>query len=169
MASPCVLHHQGSCWCACLYGSMWAVYVASSSCQPSTTQQNGNHGYIDYTAILYRTGCNLHRVGMEHSLTLNSLWPSDARLLLRFGSTLAQVMACCLMAPSHYLNQCWLIISKTQRHSSEGNFIRDNGAINHLILAYLTFHSNLPRANELTDCGLCCHMVLGNIGQHWFR
>ena len=27
------------------------------------------------------------------------------------GSTLAQVMACCLMAPSHYLNQCWLTIS----------------------------------------------------------
>ena len=23
-----------------------------------------------------------------------------------FGATLAQVMACCLMAPSHYLNQC---------------------------------------------------------------
>ena len=29
----------------------------------------------------------------------------------RPGSTLAQVMACCLMAPSHYLNRCWLIIS----------------------------------------------------------
>ena len=29
----------------------------------------------------------------------------------RSGSTLAQVMACCLTAPSQYLNQCWLIIS----------------------------------------------------------
>ena len=28
------------------------------------------------------------------------------------GSTLAKVMACCLTAPSHYFNQCWLIISK---------------------------------------------------------
>ena len=28
----------------------------------------------------------------------------------RSASTLAQAMACCLMAPSHYLNQCWLII-----------------------------------------------------------
>ena len=27
-----------------------------------------------------------------------------------FGSTLAQAMACCLPAPSHYMNQCWLII-----------------------------------------------------------
>ena len=34
----------------------------------------------------------------------------------RSGSTLAQVMACCLTAPSHYLNQCWLIISKIQLH-----------------------------------------------------
>ena len=29
----------------------------------------------------------------------------------RSGSTLAQVMACNLTTPSHYLNQCWLIIS----------------------------------------------------------
>ena len=40
-------------------------------------------------------------------------------------------MACCLTAPSHYLNQCWLIISKVQRHSSEGNFAIDTPALNH--------------------------------------
>ena len=34
----------------------------------------------------------------------------------RSESTLAQVMACCLTAPSHYLNQCWLIISEVQWH-----------------------------------------------------
>ena len=33
-------------------------------------------------------------------------------------------MAWCLTAPSHYLNQCWLIISKVPRHSSEGIIIR---------------------------------------------
>ena len=49
----------------------------------------------------------------------------------RSGSMLAQVMACCLTAPSHYLNQCWLIISKIQWHSFEGNFTRDTSAINH--------------------------------------
>ena len=32
----------------------------------------------------------------------------------RFWSTLVQVMAWCLMAPSHYLNQCWLIVNWTQ-------------------------------------------------------
>ena len=36
-----------------------------------------------------------------------------------------------LTAPSHYLNQCWLIISKVKWHSSKGKFTRDNSAINH--------------------------------------
>ena len=40
---------------------------------------------------------------------VNSLWSSDAIWRHETGSTLAQVMACCLAAPSHYLNQCWLI------------------------------------------------------------
>ena len=48
-----------------------------------------------------------------------SLVPSDAIWRWRFWSTLAQVMACCLTPPSHYLNQCWLIISKAPWHSSE--------------------------------------------------
>ena len=61
----------------------------------------------------------------------NSLWPSDAIWEHRTGSTMAQVMACCLTAPSHYLNQCWLIISEVQWHSSEGNFTGDTLAINH--------------------------------------
>ena len=64
-------------------------------------------------------------------LTINSLRPSDAIWWRRSGLTLAQVMACCLMAPSHYLNQCWLIISEVQWHPSENNFTRNNSAINH--------------------------------------
>ena len=45
-----------------------------------------------------------------HKATVNSLWSRDAIWHLRTGSTLDQVMACCLTAPNHYLNQCWLII-----------------------------------------------------------
>ena len=52
-------------------------------------------------------------------LPFNSLGPSDAIWRWRSWSTLVQVMACCLTAPSHYLNQCWLIISKVLWHSSE--------------------------------------------------
>ena len=61
----------------------------------------------------------------------NSLWPSDTIWRHKSGSTLAQVMACCLAAPSHYLNQCWLIISKVQWYSSECNVTRDTSAISH--------------------------------------
>ena len=55
---------------------------------------------------------------------LNTLWPGDA--IWRHGtmSTLAQVMACCLMAPSHYINQCWLIINEDPWHSSQGIILR---------------------------------------------
>ena len=42
---------------------------------------------------------------------VNSLWPSDTIWRHKSGLTLAQIMACCLTALNHYLNQCWLIIS----------------------------------------------------------
>ena len=54
---------------------------------------------------------------VSSSIGVNSLWPSDAIWRQRSGSTLAQVMAWCLTAPSHYLNHCWLIISEVQWHS----------------------------------------------------
>ena len=53
---------------------------------------------------------------------VNSLWPSDAIWRHRSMSTLAQVMACCLTAPSHYLNQCWLMIREVLWHSPDSNF-----------------------------------------------
>ena len=52
----------------------------------------------------------------------DSLWPSDAIWRQRSGSQLAQVMACCLTAPSHYLNQVWLMISEVLWHSPDRNF-----------------------------------------------
>ena len=40
----------------------------------------------------------------------SSLWLNDAICRHKPGSTLAQVMAWRLTAPSHYMNQCWFII-----------------------------------------------------------
>ena len=61
-----------------------------------------------------------------YSLRLsNTIWRHKS------GSTLAPVMACCLTAPSHYLNKCWLIISKVQWHPSQSNFTKDTSAISH--------------------------------------
>ena len=57
---------------------------------------------------------------VNSQVLVDSLWPSDTIWRHKYGSTLAQVMACCLTAPSHYLNQCWLIISKASSiHLSE--------------------------------------------------
>ena len=63
---------------------------------------------------------------MRQETIINSLWRSDAVWRQRSGSTLAQVMACCLTSPSHYLNQCWLTASTDQWRLSKGNFTRDN-------------------------------------------
>ena len=62
---------------------------------------------------------------------VNSLWPSDIIWRQRSWSTLAQVMACCLTAPSHNLNQCWPIISEVQCHSYKDNYTRDASTTNH--------------------------------------
>ena len=44
--------------------------------------------------------------------SINPLWASDTIWWYRSGSTLAQIMAWCHQAPSHYLNQYWLIIKR---------------------------------------------------------
>ena len=53
---------------------------------------------------------------------VNSLYPRDSIWWYRSGSILTHVMACCLMAPSHYLNQWLHVISEVLWHSLESNF-----------------------------------------------
>ena len=77
---------------------------------------------------------------------VNSLWPGDAIWQDRSGSTLAQVMACCLTAPSHYLNQCWLIFSVVLWHSSESNFT----AITQCIIMYNNFENHTLEITSTT-------------------
>ena len=52
-------------------------------------------------------------------------------MLTRSGSTLAQIMTCCLTAPSHYLNKCLLIIRMILCHSPKGNSTGNAHEINH--------------------------------------
>ena len=52
---------------------------------------------------------------------VNSMWPRDTAWLHRSRSTLIHVMACCLTAPSYYLNQYWLTIRRILHHSPEDN------------------------------------------------
>ena len=87
-----------------------------------------------------------------------TVWHSDTMWRFKSRSTLVQVMACELMAPSHYLNQWLFIIGKVQWHSCEGNFGRITSATNHKIrwtITYLNFHSSLPVTNDLTHLPWC--------------
>ena len=80
-------------------------------------------------------------------------------------------MACCLTAPSHYLNPCWLSICEVLWHSHEGNF---TGNTQYIYSPYefenytnLRLLPCLPGATELNPSGaspVCIwnpkHMVL---------
>ena len=62
--------------------------------------------------------CNIILLwGCGQEMWFNSLWPVDAIWRYRSKSTLVQVMACFLMASSHYPNQCWLINDYVLWHS----------------------------------------------------
>ena len=90
------------------------------------------------------------------SYWVNTLGPSDAIWRWRSRLTLVQAMACCLTAPSHYLNQCWLMITDVQWQSPEGNFATDTSpSINNFSykITFYKFYSNFPGANELI--GVC--------------
>ena len=91
---------------------------------------NWNHNIFIQENVFEIVVCETAAI-LPQPQCVNSVGPSDAIWQQRSGSTLAQVMACCLTAPSHYLNSCWLIISKVQWHSSKGQFTRDASAINH--------------------------------------
>ena len=108
-----------------------------------TTYRNG----MNYWSMSYTTSNSASKsVLLLWSPTLR---PSDAIWRHKSGSTLAQVMACCLTAPSHCLNQCWLIISKAfiweQFYSPQPSVIE----ISLKTITYPTFCSNLLGDNEL--------------------
>ena len=90
---------------------------------------------------------------------LNSLWPSNARWHHRIWSTLVNVMACRLMAPSQsFLNQCWLISSEVWWNLFEGNFT-GNAQENYKFQITTTS----PMANELTHWGRVTHICIGKV------
>ena len=90
----------------------------------------------------------------EKVFIVNSLWPGNAIWWHRSGSTLAQVIAWCLMTTSHYLNQSWLIIIDVLWHSRESDIIRNAHNLNPQLVcgdyaSGITAKSH-PGDNELT-------------------
>ena len=78
----------------------------------------------------------------------------------RSGSTLAQVMAWCLMAPSHYLNQCWLLISEVIFCSMHLRGIPQVSklqcCIKILKIILLKLMPHIPGVNELMQWRMSC-------------
>ena len=115
---------------------MWPMTTCTpleTHCNTLRTYQNGSYFVDDiyecfFFCILlkFHPNFSIWYKGLinNQGALVNSLWPGDA--IWRHGtrSTLAQVMACCLTAPSHYLNQCWLIIGEVPWNASVGIIIR---------------------------------------------
>ena len=92
--------------------------------------------------ILWHSECSYCHV--------NSLWPSDTIWWHRSGSILAQVMACCLTAPSHYLKQSWFTVKGILWHSPNSMI-----SIHKMILknTFVKLRPYLWEANEFISIG----------------
>ena len=105
----------------------------------------------------------------------NSLWQSDIIWRWGFWSILVQVMACCPMAPSHYLNQHWLIINEAVWHLFQGNIYLNTQDINpQIVIEIYKFDITATSqrdwwVNWFTCCGLMSPYGDKDLGQHWLR
>ena len=97
---------------------------------------------------------------------VESLWLSDTTWW-QAGSTLAQVMACCLMAPSHNLNQCWFIHNIISWHSLDWEQFHKNCSTES-VACIKKLHSkllpHLPETSELTHIPLVLHICISKSG-----
>ena len=119
------LEKQCQCHACRCPGSLHQQVVCNRLGANQATSHYLNLWWLVYVSI----GLNESRVStiaiislVDWGLMINSLWPNDSTWQHRCRLPLAQVMACCLTAPSHYLNQCWLVISEALWHPPEGNF-----------------------------------------------
>ena len=140
------IHHTFFLIIALILYILQCIWVSSVLCN-QTTMPHWYSIYIHKICNSMVISAGLLVMGMQHYLHMesisqkyweepygwiNSLWPGDAICWHISGSTLVQVMACCLMAPSHYLNPCWFMMRSSGIHLRPGNFVRDPSAINHL-------------------------------------
>ena len=102
------------------------------------------HGQADYL-----TSCTC----CVYIPIFNSLWLGCALQWHRSRTTVIQVVACCLTAPGHGPDQCWLIISRDQWQSPGGaNFHKKYLIHQSLKLTWKIsnpkFHLTLQEASE---------------------
>ena len=104
--------------------------VSHTLCKYFSKSQSVQKISIDYIDMLHilALSTGMLRWGLIDAVTMyrtqiniNSLWSRWAIWKHRSWSTLMQVMACCLTAPSHYPNQCDIAISEVLLYSPEGS------------------------------------------------
>ena len=96
---PCPLSGLANIWLICFICGTNTTHEWKMCHVPFTGQRSRSHGSFIFLVV----------ASWHHMAT----W---------IYSTLAQVMACCLMAPIHYPKQCWRIISGSLHHSPDNNF-----------------------------------------------
>ena len=90
--------------------------------------------------------------------------PCEVIWFRRSWSTVVQVMACCLMAPSHHLSQYWLTITDKFRHSFQYNAyltLKISISMLYLKLIHSKITATFPRERRLkvwTRMGQCTRM-----------
>ena len=123
--------------------------------EPALSRQSNQHIKVD---VLKQKNLVHRFLSLHKSSWVNPFWPGDAIWGQRSWPKLFQVvMACCLTAPSHYLNQCWFTLTKSSGIHSRVMF---TGIFQKSILrlslkfAHLKSQPHPPRDKELTLCVL---------------
>ena len=139
------IYREYSIWAELEHSFAWAM-ITFDLCQYAYWC----HGYTQSQVI------KRHYTEPPH---INSLPPSGTIWQHTPWSTLAQVMACCLTAPSHNLNQCWLhiLVQSTIQRSPRDQWLKTFPPIHiychgiHRTPYILDKHFHLRRINRLTN------------------
>ena len=95
----------------------------------------------------------------------NSLLLSDAIWRHRSGKTLTQIMTCCLTAPNHYLNQCWLVMSEAL--GLHTGAISQETMISIFVMSFkmykLLLQPHFQGASQLTHWGRVKHICVSKL------
>ena len=110
--SPINSPHKGE-WREALMFSLICAWTNGWVNKRDASQLRCHHAHYDITVMdSDENACQNYtrRASIMVSISLTHIWQHRSWL------TLAKFMACCMMAPSHYLNQCWLHPSWGQFH-----------------------------------------------------
>ena len=121
-------------WCL----RSWSIMVQVMACCLTAASHYQNQSWfttrtpqlVGFCLLSMKSSSINSRVMFKWILKIspNHCGPSDVILQQRSWPPLVQVMACCFMAPSHNLNQCWLMTNKAPWHSPKSYFTASDQA-----------------------------------------